>query len=106
MLSNRRKHARIITNWPVEITVGSQVIIRGQLKDLSFKSAFIRMKSSVYMELNDELNFQIKCTPDNAEQTVSGEARISRIAAGEGIVIYFTKLIGDSSSRLQQLVAG
>jgi len=105
MQENRRQHNRIASNWPVEISIGSQVVIQGRLKDLSVKSAFVRMKSSVYMKINDELGFTIKCSPEDngSEGTVSGEARISRIAPGEGIAIYFTKLM-EGSSRLQELV--
>ena len=62
MLNNRRLNSRVASNLPVEISIGSQVIIHGQLKDLSSKDAFVRMKSNIFIELNDALNFEIKCS--------------------------------------------
>ncbi len=104
MLNNRREDTRVAVNLPVEICIGSQVTIQGQLKDISSKSAFILIKSSVFMQLNDEFNFLIKCSAQESEDTVGGVARISRIAAGEGIAIYFTKMERSASARLKQLV--
>ena len=105
MLPNRRRDNRRISNLPVEICIGSQVTIAGQLKDISLKSAFIQMKSSVYMQINDELNFLIKWSAGDNENSVGGVARISRILAGEGIAIYFTQIDDASMSRLQELIA-
>ena len=104
MLNNRRENNRIAASRPVEIGIGSQVTIQGQLKDLSAKSAFIRMKSSVFMQLHDELNFLIKSSSGAEDDSFGGVARISRIAAGEGIAIYFTKMDPSDASRLQQLI--
>ena len=106
MFNNRRQSNRIASELPVEISIGSQVVIQGRLKDISIKGAFIRMKSSVFMQVNDEINFQIKCSSVDAVDTVSGAARISRITAGEGIAIYFTKLTEGSEPCLQRLVGG
>ena len=103
MLNNRRQNDRVSSNLTVEIAIGSQVVIQGQLRDLSSKGAFIRMKSSVFLQQNDELNFQIKCSSVE-EDIINGEARISRIVVGEGIAIYFTKLSEQSTLRLQQLL--
>ena len=105
MLPNRRRDNRRISNLPVEICIGSQVTIAGRLKDISLKSAFIQMKSSAYMQVNDELNFLIKCSCDDSEDSVGGVARISRILTGEGIAIYFTRIDDASMSRLQALIA-
>ena len=104
MLPNRRQDNRRTSNLPVDICIGSQVTIAGQLKDISLKSAFIQMKSSVYMQINDELNFLIKCSFGENEESVSGVARISRILAGEGIAIYFTRMDDAAASRLQKLI--
>ena len=104
MLNNRRENNRVAASLPVEICIGSQVTIQGQLKDISSKSAFIRMKSSVFMQLNDELHFLIRCSTEESQEAFGGVARISRIAIGEGIAIYFTKMDESSSSRLKQLI--
>ena len=104
MQNNRRQDNRIAANLPVEICLGSQVTIHGQLQDISSKSAFIRMKSSAFMQMNDELNFLIRCSAGESQDAVVGVARISRIAVGEGIAIYFTQMDQTSSSRLKQLI--
>jgi hypothetical protein len=104
MYDNRRQNNRVNANLPVEICIGSQVTIQGFLRDLSLKSAFISMKGNIYLQVNDELNFLIKCAADDLEKCVGGVARISRIAAGEGIAIYFTKLDENASAKLQQLI--
>lgn len=105
MLNNQRQFNRISSSLPVQISVGSQITLQGQLRDLSPKSAFIRLKSSIYMKLNDELSFQIKRSLEDMEACVQGMARISRIAAGEGIAIYFVKMDENSTLRLKELVA-
>jgi hypothetical protein len=56
------------------------------------------------MQPNDELNFIIRRSVENLEDCVQGQARISRIAVGEGIAIYFTKMDEDSTNRLKQMV--
>jgi len=50
---DRRREARFAFNLPARISVGSQLSLQGRLKDLSFKSAFIEMKNSVYLDRND-----------------------------------------------------
>jgi len=95
--SNHREAPRVSSALPVNLIFGSQITLLGQVKDLSLKSAFIRVKSSIHMAIHDELEF-------NINSSIQGFARISRVAPGEGIAIYFTKIDEASSSRLQQLV--
>ena len=104
MQDNRRQDNRIATNLPVDLEVDSQITIHGQLRDISEKSAFIVIKESVFIQLNDEFGFRIKKDVNDAEASVTGKARVSRIEKGEGIAIYFTKLIGDSQAQLKQLL--
>lgn len=101
---NRRQNNRVNSTLPVEISIGSQVTIQGRLKNLSDKSAFVEMRSSLFLQLNDELNFQIKYSLDDPDKSITGVARISRIAAGEGIAIYFTKLDTADAARLKELL--
>ena len=102
--NNQRKTQRVGLSLPIQISFGSQITMTGQLKDLSLKSAFVVIKSSIYMQLNDEINFAIQYPSDKPEEHVQGLARISRLAAGEGIAIYFTQLNEGSSDRLRKLV--
>ena len=100
----QREGQRVASVLPIQISIGSQVTLQGQLKDLSFKSAFIRIKGSIYLQLNDELDFAILLPSAEEEEKISGSGRISRIEPGEGFAIYFTKMDGASTGRLKKLL--
>ncbi|MEI6437847.1 MAG: PilZ domain-containing protein [Candidatus Omnitrophota bacterium] len=102
--NNLRRDSRVNTELPARISIGSQLTLNGHLKDLSLKSAFIRIKNSVYMQLNDEVGFAIQIAPGKTEEVIEGAARISRIAVGEGLAIYFTKMEETSLKRLKDLL--
>ena len=102
--NNQRQTQRVTLGLPIQISYGSQITIQGMLKDLSLKSAFIIIKNSIYMQMNDEVSFAILRSPQNTEVIVQGMARISRISPGEGIAIYFTKMDENSTNRLKEIV--
>lgn len=102
--NEQRQESRVGLEVPVQINVGSQLTLQGTLKDLSAKSAFITMKSSVYLQNNDEVGFLIRLSPDSDTNTIEGMARVSRIAVGEGMAIYFTKMDDGSTGRLRGLL--
>jgi len=104
MSFNQRQSNRVNVSFPIQISFGSQITLQGYLKDLSLKSAFIHLKNSIYMQLNDELNFHIESPHVDPPANIQGTARISRIAGGEGIAIYFVKMDEQSSKHLEQLV--
>lgn len=101
---NQRRYQRFVNTLPVQISIGSQVTLNGQLKDLSLKSAFVIVKNSIYLETNDEIHFSIQSDPDDSSQWVDGTACISRIAKGEGFAIYFTEMDDAAMERLKSLV--
>ena len=105
MVNNHRTTQRYNFSLPVNLSFGTQITLQGQIRNLSLKSAFINVKSSVHMALNDELTFHIGNSADNPEDHIQGSARISRLAVGEGIAIYFTAMDETSSSRLQELIS-
>ena len=96
---DKRGQPRVDVEFPATISVGSQLTVKGFLKDLSLSSAFIRIKNNIYLGMNDEIGFTIQCSPNDDTQLIQGLARISRIIPGEGFVVYFTK-IDDESSKL------
>src|SRR3989338_10799004 len=96
---NQRETQRASLSFPIQISLGTQITLRGELKDLSLKSAFVKIKTNIYLQQNDEISFAIQCAPANTDESVQGVARISRIAVGEGIAIYFTQMDPGSSSR-------
>ncbi|MFA5261122.1 MAG: PilZ domain-containing protein [Candidatus Omnitrophota bacterium] len=102
--NDRRRESRVALNLPAQISVGSQISLQGNLKDLSFKSAYIAMKNSVYLDMNDEVGFSIQQFPGDGSPLIQGLARVSRVVAGEGLAIYFTRMDGVSTSRLRELV--
>ena len=104
MANNQRITQRFNLSLPIQLIFGSQITLAGQIKDLSLKSAFITVKSSIHMATNDELEFAIPNLPADPKAVIQGSARISRVAAGEGIAIYFTKMDEKSTNLLQQLI--
>ena len=80
--NEQRQESRVGLEVPVEISIGSQLTLHGTLKDLSTKSAFITMKSSVYLQNNDEVGFIIRLTPEKDTDVITGMARISRTVCG------------------------
>jgi hypothetical protein len=103
MQDNRRQHNRITVNFPIDLKIDSQITIEGKVKDISPKSAFIEIKNSVAMQVNDEFDFHAKYTQDMNEKNLQGTMCISRIAPGQGIAVYFTEMDEQSSSRLNEL---
>ena len=98
---DQRLASRTNSELPTRINIGTQLTFQGRLKDLSLKSAFIKVKESVFLQPSDEIGFAIQCSVDNC---IEGMARVSRIVAGEGFAVYFTKIDESSMSRLRQLV--
>jgi len=103
---DQRGELRVDSELPARISVGSQLTLEGRLKDLSLKSAFIRVKSNIFLAVHDEVAFVIQCSLNGGEDLVQGFARVSRVVTGEGIAFYFTKMDDVSQSRLKALLAG
>ena len=102
--NNQRQSQRVTLSLPIQISYGSQITVQGHIKDLSLKSAFIVIKNSVFMQLNDEVGFSILRSASSAEIIAQGTACISRLVAGEGIAIYFMKMDEASTNRIKELV--
>lgn len=100
----QRKDLRVNSELPATISVGSQLTVQGKLKDLSLTSAFISIKSSIFLQNNDEVGFTIQCSGD-AQDLIEGSGYVSRLVPGEGLVVFFTKMDKDSSERLKKIVA-
>jgi|CXWL01.1.fsa_nt_gi hypothetical protein len=96
-----RNDPRVNSDLPASISVGSQLTVKGQLKDLSLKSAFITIKNNIFLNIGDEVGFSIQCS-SNVEDMIKGLARISRIVPGEGLVVYFTKMDDSSLNCLKK----
>jgi c-di-GMP-binding flagellar brake protein YcgR len=101
--SEQRKESRVDLQLPAKISIGTQLTLEGKLKDLSLKSAFIAMRGNVFLQINDEIGFSFQVDPHDDTKLVEGMARISRIAGGEGVAIYFTEISDRSTARLQGL---
>ena len=103
--NDQRSQVRVSVEFPATISVGSQLTVKGQLKDLSLSSAFIRIKNNLYLDINDEVGIVIQCSEDDEnEQLIQGMARISRIVPGEGFAVYFTKIDEDSLKYIKKLL--
>ena len=104
MINNHRSAQRYQFSLPIHLSFGSQITLLGQIKDLSLKSAFIIVKSSIHMAIHDDLKFLIGNPTDEVESRIEGSARISRVAVGEGIAIYFTQMDGVSTKNLLRMI--
>ncbi len=102
--TERRSQPRASVELPATISVGSQLTVKGQVKDLSLSSAFVRIKHNIYLNINDEIGITIQCSPEDENEVVQGLARISRIVPGEGFAVYFTKIDDDSLKYIKKLL--
>lgn len=102
--NDQRSQPRINVEFPVVINVGSQITVKGQLKDLSLGSAFIRMKNNIYLTINDEIGINIQMLQEDESETIQGMARISRMVPGEGFAVYFTHIDDESLKKLKKLL--
>ena len=103
-MNDQRSQPRVSVELPATITVGSQITVKGQLKDLSLNSAFIRIKNSLYLNINDEIGISIQSSPEDERVVIQGTARISRMVPGEGFAVYFTKIDEDSIKYIKKLL--
>ena len=102
--NDQRGQPRVSVEFPATVSVGSQLTVKGQLKDLSLNSAFIRIKNSLYLNINDAVGITIQCSPDDENEMIQGMARISRMVPGEGFVVYFTKIDEASLKYIKKLL--
>ena len=102
--NDQRGQPRVNADLPATISVGSQLTVKGQVKDLSLNSAFIRIKNNLYLSVNDEVGITIQCS-SNEEDSIQGLAHISRIVPGEGFVVYFSKIDENSLKQIKKLLS-
>ena len=102
--NEQRRDQRVSLEFPIKISVGSQITVQGQLKDLSLNSAFIKIKNNIFINTGDEVGFTIQAEPDDDTIVMQGSACISRIVPGEGFAIYFSKMDDDSLKYLKKLL--
>jgi hypothetical protein len=102
--NDQRGQPRVSVEYPATVSVGTQLTVKGHLKDLSLNSAFIRIKNNLYLNINDEVGIAIQCSSDDVSVQIHGLARISRIVPGEGFVVYFTKIDDDSLKNIKRIL--
>jgi len=102
--SDQRGQPRVNVEFPATISVGSQLTVKGHLKDISLSSAFIRIKNNIYLNINDEVGVTIQCSSNDVAVAIQGQARISRIVPGEGFAVYFTKIDDDSLNQIKKIL--
>ncbi|MBF0503878.1 MAG: PilZ domain-containing protein [Candidatus Omnitrophica bacterium] len=100
----QRKDPRVSLEFPVRISVGSQITVQGHLKDLSLNSAFIKIKNNIFLKTGDEVGFAILSSPNDTDALMQGSAHISRFVPGEGFAIYFSKMDDASQKYLKKLL--
>ena len=101
---DKRGQQRVNVEFPATISVGSQLTVNGQIKDISLSSAFVKIKNNIYLDVNDEIKITIQCIPNDASIQIQGLARISRMVPGEGFAVYFTKIDDASMKYIKKLI--
>ena len=101
---DKRGQQRVSVDFPATISVGTQLTVKGLLKDISLGSAFITIKTNIYLNVNDEIGVAIQSSPEDETVLVQGLARISRIVPGEGFAVYFTKIDDESLKNIKKLL--
>ncbi|MBF0512032.1 MAG: PilZ domain-containing protein [Candidatus Omnitrophica bacterium] len=101
--NEQRSQPRFSVDFPVTIKVGTQLTVKGQIKDLSGSSAFIKIKNNIYLNVNDEVGIVIQTALDE-DAVLEGTAHISRIVPGEGFAVYFTKINEASTKWLKKFI--
>jgi len=102
--NDQRSQPRITVELPATISIGSQLTVKGLVKDLSISSAFIRIKYSIYLSVNDEVSISVQTSPTDTTILFEGMARISRIVPGEGFAVYFTKIDENYAKSIKKVV--
>jgi len=102
--NEQRGQPRVSVEFPATISIGSQISVKGQLKDLSLTSAFVRIKNNIYLNVNDEIGISIQCLFNDEPVEIQGLARISRMVPGEGFAVYFTKMDEDALKLIKKLL--
>jgi hypothetical protein len=102
--NDQRSQPRASVEFSAIVSVGSQLSVKGQLKDLSLNSAFIRIKNNIYLNINDEVGITIQCPSDEEGAQIQGKARISRMVPGEGFVVYFTQIDENSLKLIKKVL--
>lgn len=102
--NDQRSQPRVSVEFPATITVGTQISVKGHLKDLSLNSAFVKIKNVIYLNVNDEIGITIQCSANDASVQIQGTARISRMVPGEGFAVYFTKIDEESLKCIKKIL--
>ncbi|MDE2009700.1 MAG: PilZ domain-containing protein [Candidatus Omnitrophica bacterium] len=102
--NEQRSQPRVTLELPVTVSIGSQLSVKGQLKDLAVNSAFIKIKNSIYLNVNDEIGLAISDLPDDPDAQIQVTARISRIVPGEGFAVYFTGVDEESLKYIKKFL--
>ncbi|MDE2028845.1 MAG: PilZ domain-containing protein [Candidatus Omnitrophica bacterium] len=102
--NEQRSQPRVNLEIPATISIGSQLSVKGQLKDLALNSAFIKIKNILYLNVNDEIGITIEGYAEDPNAKIAATARISRIVPGEGFAVYFTQVDEESLKCIKKLL--
>jgi len=102
---NRRIARRYNIDLFIQISIGSQLSIKGRIKNISLKSALIFSKDRIFLDQNDDLKFKLLLPKNDQELGIEGSARVSRIDPSGGLAIYFTEMDTQSTKKLEELLS-
>ncbi len=101
---DKRKEQRVAVTAKIKISIGTQLTVEGQIKDITLNSAFITMRNNIYLNSNDTISYEFEVTLDGKLCIFKGNAYVTRIVKGEGFVISFLKMDEASLNNLKKLL--
>ncbi len=101
---DKRSQQRVAVELPATVSVGSQLTVKGLLRDISLSSAFITIRNNIYLNVNDQIGVTIQCSATDTDEQIVATARISRIVPGEGFAVYFTQIDETSLKLVKKLL--
>jgi hypothetical protein len=102
--NDQRGQPRVSLDLPATISIGTQLTVKGLLKDISQNSAFIKIKNMIYVNVNDQVGLSVQASPTDDTVMIEGTVRISRIVPGEGFAVYFEKMDDSSLKNIKKFL--
>lgn len=99
----KRQESRINSSLSVLVSIGTQLTLKGNLRDLSMTSAFVNIKESVFIETGDDITLSFNQSNVEVDDFIKVSAKVSRLVKGEGFAVYFTKVTDSAKEEIQKL---
>lgn len=101
---DKRKEQRVGIVAKIKISIGTQLTVEGQIKDITLTSVFVSMRNNIYLNSNDTIQYEFETTVEGKPYVFKGNAYVTRIVKGEGFVISFSGMDDVSLNNLKRVL--